>query len=260
MLRARLLPATVALALLGATSACAEPEATPEPFRPEVTSLFVDLPDATPEQMNAAADVVRARLMALDLDVAEVGWDDAAIEVIVPIADEQLARLALQPPGDLEFRPVLEVLDPAGSRTTTPVGDRGDEATVTASSDDGLTYVLGPAGLGGEALEDASAAALPGSDEWVVQPVFRTGAEGIDAFNELAAQCFDGTPACPALAGNGQLAVVFDGVVVSAPTINVASFERDEIQLSGGFDESDARALAAALRGGAAEVTWTVRG
>lgn len=98
MPRARLLPALVVLTLLGATSACAEPEAIPEPFRPEVTSVVVDLPDATPDQMNAAAEVVRARIQALDLQVGEVGWDDASIEVIVPAADEQLVREALADP------------------------------------------------------------------------------------------------------------------------------------------------------------------
>jgi preprotein translocase subunit SecD len=44
-----------------------------------------------------------------------------------------------------------------------------------------------------------------------------------------------------------------------APTINVASFERDQIQISSDFDETSARALAATLGAGAAPLAWTVR-
>ena len=109
-------------------------------------------------------------------------------------------------------------------------------------------YWLGPTALKGDALSDASAT-FPGN-EWVVNPVFKGGEEGIDTFNQIAATCNSGSPECP----TRQLAIVLDGVVISAPTINEPQFERDQIQISGAFDESSAKDLALVLRYGALPV------
>ena len=88
----------VSLLLSASLAACAEPEAGPETTAPEVATVLLDLPDATPEQMNAAAEVVRTRIQALDLQIGEIGWDDASIEVIVLAADEALVRAELEDP------------------------------------------------------------------------------------------------------------------------------------------------------------------
>jgi preprotein translocase subunit SecD len=47
----------------------------------------------------------------------------------------------------------------------------------------------------------------------------------------------------------GQLALLVDGEVVTAPTITEPSYRRDQIQIAGTFDEDEAEALAAALAG-----------
>ncbi len=246
------------VAVLGA--GCAEPKATPEAQGPEVATVVVDVPDATIDELNAAAEVVRARVMALDLQVGEVGWDDASIEVIVPASDEDLVRAALAPQGVIEFRPVLQVLDPSTVASTTPVAARTPDAPVTAAGVDGSTYLLGPAALDRSGIESAAASQDP-AGSWMVAPLLADGATGIEALNALAAACFDASATCPAAdeSGRGMVAIVVDGTVVSAPTINVASFERDQIQISGALDEVEARSLAAALDGGAATVPWTVR-
>jgi hypothetical protein len=88
----------VSLVMAASLAACAEPEAGPETTAPEVATVLVDLPGATPDQMNAAAEVVRARIQALDLQIGEIGWDDASIEVIVRAEDEQLVRAELEDP------------------------------------------------------------------------------------------------------------------------------------------------------------------
>jgi preprotein translocase subunit SecD len=90
-------------------------------------------------------------------------------------------------------------------------------------------------------LEGATASMPQGS--WVIGPVFREGPDGIDRFNAAAAECFAKTAVCP----TGQLAIVIDGEVISAPSINEARFERDQIQISGTFDEASATALAAQI-------------
>jgi preprotein translocase subunit SecD len=113
-----------------------------------------------------------------------------------------------------------------------------------------LLYSLGPAALTGEALEGATASLTPGTGEWVVLPTFKSGEGGIDAFNAVAATCFSKGPECP----TGQLAITLDGEVISAPTIQTPSFERDQVQVTGEFDESEARDLALVLRYGALPV------
>jgi preprotein translocase subunit SecD len=47
------------------------------------------------------------------------------------------------------------------------------------------------------------------------------------------------------------LAIELDGVVLSAPAVQTASFERDKIQVTGNFSKSEANDLAIALRYGA---------
>ncbi len=112
-------------------------------------------------------------------------------------------------------------------------------------------YKLGPTLLTGTAIEDAQATISGG--QWIVNPKFKDGKNGIDLFNAAAAKCFSGDPAiCP----TKRLAVVLDGVVVSGPpTIQAASFARDSIQISGSFKEQDARDLALALRYGSLPLT-----
>jgi len=109
-------------------------------------------------------------------------------------------------------------------------------------------YWMGPTALKGDALSDASAT-FP-NNEWLVNPVFKAGADGIDKFNAVAGQCNTGAPTCP----SKQLAIVLDGQVISAPTINEPSFSRDQIQISGSFDEGSAKDLALVLRYGSLPV------
>jgi preprotein translocase subunit SecD len=109
-------------------------------------------------------------------------------------------------------------------------------------------YQLGPVLLTGDSLETARASIPQG--QWVVGPVFREGADGIDKFNAAAGQCFSKAATCP----TGQLAIVLDSRVISAPSINEATFQRDQIQISGNFTERTARDLATVLKYGALPV------
>jgi preprotein translocase subunit SecD len=113
-------------------------------------------------------------------------------------------------------------------------------------------YQLGPTLLTGDALEGARATLQGQTGQWVVNPTFQGGATGIDLFNAAAAQCNPPSQTCP----TGRLAIVLDARVVSAPSINEASFQRDQIQISGDFTESSARDLATALRYGALPVEF----
>ncbi len=130
---------------------------------------------------------------------------------------------------------------------TTPENDIA-EAFVLLPSRDGGSVCLGPSLLTGEALETSEVSF--DTREWAVNPVFKAGADGIDAFNAIAQLCFNRTEACP----TGRLAIVLDHESVSAPAINAAAFERDRIIISGSFTEDEARDLNTALRFGALPV------
>lgn len=115
------------------------------------------------------------------------------------------------------------------------------------------TYQLGPAGATGTIVQTASAT-LSQAGEWAVALEIK-GGSGISLFNAMAAECFAKGPTCP----SGQLAIVLDSVVVSAPTIQQASFQRDQIQISGSFTEGDAKDLALVLRYGSLPVALEVQ-
>ena len=113
----------------------------------------------------------------------------------------------------------------------------GDDGEVVA------VYQLGPSQATGEIVADASAELNQTTGRWTVALEMKGGEDGIDQFNAIAAQCSPPSETCP----TGQLAIVLDSVVHSAPVIQTASFDKDEIQISGSFTESEAKDLALAL-------------
>jgi preprotein translocase subunit SecD len=139
-----------------------------------------------------------------------------------------------------------------GELQLTPRDQDEADATVTVAGADGETvYMLGPTLATGRIVRTASAE-FPQS-EWVVALEMRGGDDGIDRFNEIAGQCYLASD--PEVCPTGQLAIVLDSVVQSAPTINSPSFAADQISISGGpFTESEAKDLALVLRYGALPV------
>ena len=137
---------------------------------------------------------------------------------------------------------------------TTPREQNTAEATVVLPQVDSKTdkelgrFQLGPAALKGDAVEDAQRETIPleQGGGFAVKLVIKSGETGIDAFNNMASLCVAKAPECP----TGRLAIELDGQVVSAPNVEVASFNRDEIQITGGFSKGEAGDLAVALRYG----------
>ena len=108
---------------------------------------------------------------------------------------------------------------------------------------------LGPTFVTGSGLSTASAD-LNQQGQWEVRPVFKSGAKGIDLFNKGAGQCYSGASTCP----TKQMAIVLDNRVLTAPTIDNASFQADQITISGSFSESEVHDIATALKYGALPV------
>ena len=119
-------------------------------------------------------------------------------------------------------------------------------------------YRLGPTEVTGRAVDSAQAR-LQGASAWTVELSFTSA--GIDEFNALAATCAPASATCPPTGINqetgqpvGSVAIELDGVVQSAPTIQEASFTRDQVVISGSFTEDQAKDLALVLRFGALPV------
>jgi preprotein translocase subunit SecD len=255
-------------------------------------SVVLQPPSGTPKgTVDTAIEIIRNRVDALGVAEPQISRTGSAIVVELPgVKNQQRAIELIGTTAELRFRPVLAQIAPEGapaptttttvpttttaapgeSTTTTsttapaptttttevPTTSRADnkaDAQVVLPDADGTSrYVLGPAGATGRAVSSAKAE-LFGVGQWAVQ--LSMTSDGIKAFNEIAAACFTGQPTCPAIGSDkGQVAIELDGVVESAPTIDAASFERDEIQISGSFTEKEAKNLALVLKYGSLPV------
>lgn len=206
------------------------PTAGDEPVasgRPRVRFAPADGVVASADDLARTAEVVESRLAALAVTATVTVTEGDVVVTFPQAADRDTVVMAVTTVGDLQFRPVIAMT--------------GDE------------YELGPSGLDGNGVETARRSDDTGTP--AIQLTLREGADGIDAFNALAAACHATTAACP----SGQLAIVVDGTVVSAPRINAPSFERDLISISGVFTAAEADDLAALLRSGAMPVRLVER-
>jgi preprotein translocase subunit SecD len=140
-----------------------------------------------------------------------------------------------------------------GSTTTTTElksntrnNDKADQVVVLPDKSNPVRYLLGPTTVLGKAVSTASAEF--DQVQWTVH--LEMTSAGINGFNAIAAECFNKQQTCP----TGQLAITLDAQVVSAPTIQTPTFERDRIQISGSFKEKEAKDLALVLRYGSLPV------
>jgi preprotein translocase subunit SecD len=178
-------------------------------------------------EVELARDILEDRLGALDIEARLSIEDDGRIRVQVPAdADESLVDRVLGSVGLLEFTPVpsacaLEVIPDA------PQPACLDEAEPLF---DGTEIALARIG------QDPTTAEIVVSLE-----LKETGAR---LFDEHAGQVYDSPNPNERL-----FAIVLDGTVVSAPSINAPRFG-GAAQISGNFSLEEAGALVAALQAG----------
>jgi preprotein translocase subunit SecD len=194
------------------------------------------------------------------LGVGESAQGDATTTTPPTIADPAttdpsvVTDPTVAPPSTLPPGAGLGQLPEDVCSTGLPASDLpADQPVTVPQCEDGelvATYVVGPVALTGRALSGASAGLSAQTGEWLVNPTFKSGAEGIDLFNAVAGQCYAGQASCP----SGQLAIVLDGRVISAPAIQTPSFAPDQITISGTFTERTANDLATSLKYGALPV------
>lgn len=154
----------------------------------------------------------------------------------------------------------LDAEAPTGSDVTspTPPAEMGDPADPTATiivqnTDGSEIYQLGPSFATGEVFNNDAKADIITSG-WGVRVTLKNGAAGSDLWNIGAAQCYAKSTSCP----TGRMAIVLDGVVQSAPSVNQPSFSGG-VDITGNFKESEAKELARVLKSGALPVRLEVQ-
>jgi preprotein translocase subunit SecD len=252
--------------------------------------------EVDPAALTVAVDIIRQRVDSLGVAEPEIIRQGNTIVVNLPgVKDQQQALDTIGRTGAVEMRPVLKVVEnPDNSTTTTvkgatttslkpasttlppPAGGVGSSRTAavttttipTASSvdpvtglpegqtvlagrKDGLIYLLGPAEATGEVFSNDSSAQVD-AGAWVVVAKLRSGAAGADAWNALSTKCFAGGADCPSKA----IAIILDGEVISAPTVQTPTFDNGSVQISGSFSETEAQDLARVLQFGAVPVKF----
>ncbi|MDH4277510.1 MAG: protein translocase subunit SecD [Acidimicrobiia bacterium] len=202
--------------------------------------LAQDESTSTTEAGNDATSTTSAADDTADSTSTTATEDDATDSTVAPTPTPQSTLTPDQ----------LAAAEACSIEGVTP--DNADEADayVVLDDRDGNRLCLGPTMLTGEVVETAEVSLDFTGSGWEVNPVFRPGAGGIDQFNAAARSCYALNPD-PNLCPSGRLAIVLDHQVISAPSINAETFARDQIVISGAFEEEEARLLAEALRFGA---------
>lgn len=134
---------------------------------------------------------------------------------------------------------------------TTTEDDR-DRDVVLPGQEGEFVYLVGPTGATGKVFNNNAKAEIS-NGAWVVVASLRDGAEGADQWNALATACFNATDVCP----TKQLAIVLDGKVISAPTVQEPVFSGGNVQITGSFTEKEAKQLAKYLQFGAVPVRFS---
>jgi len=197
--------------------------------------------------LDQSIEIIRARVDSLGVaepDISRLG--DAIVVQLPGVSDQERALEVVGQTAELRFRPVLEALPPGGEAP--PDADGADEpdaeVILPELSEDGAVvtlYRLGPAELTGRAVDTARAQAPQGlAGAWEVIVDFTR--EGSDQWADLTGRYVQ-----------RQLAIVLDGVVQSAPTIQ-EPITGGTARITGNFTEREAKDLALVLRFGALPV------
>ena len=165
------------------------------------------------------------------------------------------ASPTLPPPpggvGSSRIAAVTTTTIPATTASVDPLAGLPEGQTVLPGRKDGLLYLLGPAAATGEVFSNNSSAQVE-AGRWVVVAKLHSGAAGADVWNALSTRCFAGGADCPTKA----IAIILDGEVISAPTVQTPTFDNGSVQISGSFSQTEAKDLARVLQFGAVPVKF----
>lgn len=226
-------------------------EATLDPRGPGTfTFMYRPLVAVSDEDLATLVTTVEdsLNLAGFDPSVRTAGGGVLVVEVPGERTDEDAVRAAVGLDDDaVSLRPVIACSDAStGGGTTSDAPAPGADGEVLPLREGG-ECVVGPVAGTGAVFEADAAAETLGENGWGVIVGLRSGPTGIDVWNAVASECYEGGAACP----SRQLALEVDGEIVSAPTVNVPSFDALEVQIAGTFTNAEAEELARLLRVGA---------
>lgn len=229
--------------------------------------------------LDQAIEIIRNRVDALGVAEPEITRQGESIIVSLPgVENRERALQVVGQTAQLLFRPVIQQLpaeatptsstssttstttaesNATASASTTSSTVPADLNSTTAPEDDEESkqvilpekdrsgrvttrYLLGPAEVKGQALSGASAT-ISQTGQWEVQ--FELTDDGTKDWNAMASKVGQGN----------QIAIDLDGVVRSAPALQVTEFQGRGV-ITGNFTQSEAKDLALVLRYGALPV------
>jgi len=226
------------------------------------------IPDGFEQIIDETIEIIRSRVDALGVAEPDISRSGTDVIVQLPgVTDADRLRELIGRTAQLRFRPVIEVFSPGSEAyedieldCSVPIADRpeldADDAgflcgPVTsvgegelAVSLPGVKYLVGPAALSGDAITDAFP--VEQSSGFTTSVSFdRPGSAAFAAItSELACERDLGRP--------GLLAIVLDGVVESAPSMNPdvrcgVGLTDGAVITSGAFDREAQRVAASDL-------------
>jgi len=233
--------------------------AEPEIIR-QGDTVVVNLPGVDDQQR--ALDIIGRQGQVLLRPVLQAGTLDTSATTTLPgqttLPPDSTLPGAASGPGNARVRGAATTTIPATSETTAPgiqvSEDPNDPSTNAVLSDGkGGAFLVGPAGADGLVFSNDATAEI-NNGNWVVNVGLQEGPAGADLWNALTTKCFNRDAVCP----TGQIAIVLDGKVISAPVVQEAVFSGGTVQISGDFTEGEARDLAKILEFGAVPVKFAV--
>ena len=233
----------------------------------EGNDIVIELPGVKDQQR--AIDIVGKQGQVLLRPVLQAGTVNTGTDTTLPGATTVVDSTLPAATGPGNSRRVAATTVPPTTSSTTVAATPGSapslaeilasqdatdpNATVVLLGKNGDVYSAGPAGASGLVFSnDASAEINNGT--WSVVVGLLKGSAGEDIWNALSTRCFNKDETCP----TGQIAIVLDGEVISAPVVQQAIFTGGTVQISGNFDEAEARDLAKILEFGAVPVEFTI--
>ncbi|MBC9716533.1 hypothetical protein H9Y04_28775 [Streptomyces sp. TRM66268-LWL] len=198
------------------------------------------------EALEQTAALMRKRAESAGLRGVEVAVKDGGIVVSGGGGDEEALK-SLGRTAELGFRPVRNAQMVAKDACQVREAAAAEPLTTCGTDASGATtqYVLERVALPGTEIARAQAAHDKAMGTWTVNLEFT--AQGTAHFADVTAELAQQQP--PA----NQFAIVLDGEVVSAPSVQQA-LTGGRAQISGSFTERSARELAAQLSSGALPV------
>ena len=241
-------------------SGVAEPD-----VRVQGSNIVVDLPGVK-DQEEALASVSVSGIVELrpvvNFTDCSAALADVAPVTEAPAGDAELEESVAASNGPVGFRRTAPEPDdsvPDDIALPTTLGVNGSELLPTL---DGGVLCVGPAQASGEVFErDSASVALGQVGGFSVNVELRS--DGQAAWNSIATQCFNQLPTCPSTGIDangssrpGQIAIVLDSVIQSAPSVNVAVFD-EFVSITGSFSQDEADQLVDVLNRGAFPVEVT---